>query len=373
MKLDRLSFWGLAICLCVVAGCAAEGPEEVCRRWVAASCENFAGCCTAGDDFNGLQCQRDMWATCLETLRADAVRRGEADFDRTAADDCLAPITACNLGAPVPEKQILACRNASTGHVAPGEACSRASDCRRPEAGYAECYEGVAENGAGVCASVVVATDGKCGFAADTHVRSVCPAGQFCDVSALVPPGSIISGAKPIYAFSADCKPLPGAGQPCLTPIVKAVAELVCDRGLQCGDDPTGATIDICKPRKARGEACDTSSECADGLACTYEPSTCQGADDVAPYCYVPPGCGNGFCEADETLKSCEKDCAICGDGVCSASETPADCPSDCPICGDGFCDVNESNVTCRDDCPVCGDDYCSPAEKGTGCPDCLP
>lgn len=86
--------------------------------------------------------------------------------------------------------------------------------------------------------------------------------------------------------------------------------------------------------------------------------------------------CGDGVCDADETIDSCPEDCddgnngdnvdngdngddAECGNGVCEEGESPANCPEDCeadvpePTCGDGVCDseVGEDAGQCPEDC----------------------
>ncbi len=351
MKLERLTFFGLVVCLSAGVGCTAEGPQELCERWVAASCDTYLACCGAGERFDGVQCRADLWDACLVALQVSAVSDGYADFDPVAAEDCLSAIDACDLEAPIPDARIMACHNAAPGRGEPGSACSRSSDCRRPDSGYAACYTGVQGNGKGVCANVVVSADGKCGFAADTHVRSVCPASQICDVSGLADPVNV----EPIYAFSADCRPPLGAGEPCSFHFGDRTLELSCAEGLHCGHDPADPTISACEERKARGEPCDTLlDECAVGLGCWGDPRTCQGSPEVAPYCYVPPVCGDDLCEPPETIETCEHDCAICGDGVCSIHESWAECASDCPRCPDGFCDpeAGEDAESCPGDCP---------------------
>jgi hypothetical protein len=373
VKVDRLSSLGLVAWLCAAVGCAAEGPEPLCERWVTASCDAFLGCCAAGERFDGRRCREELWGACLDALQADAVRDGAADFDRAAAEACLAPLDVCALDAPLSEAQVLACHDAAAGHRGPGEACTRPGDCQRPDAGHAVCYGGVLDNGPGVCAKVVTSTGGTCGFAADTHIRSICPADQLCDVSGLVPPAGGGTKDAPIYEFSADCKPLLLAGQPCSAQIGHVAVELPCAAGLHCGPDPSDPKTSICLPRKARGEACEAyRGECATGLGCWGEPSICRGSAMVAPFCYAPPACGDHLCEPPETLESCGIDCALCGDGLCSPGESWAECSSDCPHCGDGYCDAPESPETCRGDCPLCGDGSCDLGESFEGCPaDC--
>ncbi len=67
--------------------------------------------------------------------------------------------------------------------------------------------------------------------------------------------------------------------------------------------------------------------------------------------------CGDGECQASETLSSCPQDCSKCGDGMCTGNETQQTCAQDCgsgsgsPYCGDGVCNGNETASSCAVDC----------------------
>src|SRR5262249_34595918 len=62
--------------------------------------------------------------------------------------------------------------------------------------------------------------------------------------------------------------------------------------------------------------------------------------------------CGNGKCDANESVQSCEQDCGKCGDGICTTRETQKSCQSDCPPgCGDGYCDPVTESYSCPKDC----------------------
>lgn len=93
-----------------------------------------------------------------------------------------------------------------------------------------------------------------------------------------------------------------------------------------------------------------------------------------------PALCGNGYCDAGETPKTCSADCKgfswTCGDGVCDIGEEFY-CQNDCvkPVCGDGKCEPGEQSAGCTQDCKAggfCGDNICQTGENGTNCPkDC--
>src|SRR5258706_1328967 len=104
------------------------------------------------------------------------------------------------------------------------------------------------------------------------------------------------------------------------------------------------------------------------------------------------PGCGNGFCEANETHANCPSDCcelsgsggsgwggciAACGNGFCEEAEDHANCPGDCcevgadgyckAQCGNGFCEVGEDHAGCPSDCCEVGADGACKAVCGNG------
>ncbi|MBK07941.1 MAG: hypothetical protein CL920_34775 [Deltaproteobacteria bacterium] len=146
---------------------------------------------------------------------------------------------------------------------------------------------------------------------------------------------------------------------------------------------------------KSDADCFDISKSCVGGL-CQYKAKT-----DL---------CGNGFCDASETCKTCPQDCSAacgsCGDSVCDVGtgENCASCPSDCgcklpqvcnrsklsceKTCGNGVCEntYNENCETCPGDCKcpagractkgscfnACGDGRCDAAENEncTSCPD---
>jgi formylglycine-generating enzyme required for sulfatase activity len=85
--------------------------------------------------------------------------------------------------------------------------------------------------------------------------------------------------------------------------------------------------------------------------------------------------CGNGACEAGESVASCPQDCTVaCGNGECEAGENSENCPRDCgAACGNGECEAGESNATCPQDCTTaCGNGTCEAGENADNCPrDC--
>ncbi|MCK5283608.1 MAG: hypothetical protein KAK00_09470 [Nanoarchaeota archaeon] len=83
---------------------------------------------------------------------------------------------------------------------------------------------------------------------------------------------------------------------------------------------------------------CEDLLDCRTGSFCGQDPA------DEPMYCYegdcASTTCGNGICDANETLYSCPPDCRltkpVCGDDICSGNETEESCPEDCSICPPG-------------------------------------
>ncbi len=163
-------------------------------------------------------------------------------------------------------------------------------------------------------------------------------------------------------------------------------------------------------------ECCDTAWEEYSINCETLESNyswDCEGCNCPGD---VPPECGDGDCNGDETYETCPDDCdpsaecdegyvtncdvmspIICcpesfiGDGYPDCSDTfgcnltcydcdGGDCPESdpgCsgtdPYCGDGNCDTDESYETCPEDCQegsYCGDGVCGDDEYYSNCPD---
>ncbi|MFH2008792.1 MAG: integrin alpha [bacterium] len=89
--------------------------------------------------------------------------------------------------------------------------------------------------------------------------------------------------------------------------------------------------------------------------------------------------CGNGVCDADESVATCPEDCApvppTCGNGYCEAGETELSCPVDCeggsdPVCGNGYCELGETELSCPNDCASLSilDNGCLPEDQREIC-----
>lgn len=127
------------------------------------------------------------------------------------------------------------------------------------------------------------------------------------------------------------------------------VDKCVCEKGFyDCDDNATDCEatkkcqklfIENCKDKIDNDG--DGLIDCEDLLDCKTGTTCSQGPADEIRYCYdgdcVFTTCGNGICDADETLYSCPPDCKltkpVCGDDICSGNETEESCPEDCSIC----------------------------------------
>ena len=124
-----------------------------------------------------------------------------------------------------------------------------------------------------------------------------------------------------------------------------------------CGTGMTGVTVDKIVAYQA--------TVCGDGLCegqenlytCEYD---CDEPVPPPPQCDIPLDCeGRQHVECVGAWQcigqQCVWMCAICGNEVCDPGETPENCAYDCdypPGCGDDTCDDNETYLTCPLDCP---------------------
>ena len=121
------------------------------------------------------------------------------------------------------------------------------------------------------------------------------------------------------------------------------------DNGCTCVESPMGTR---CAPN------CETDDDCPEtpnGVALTCDDGVCGRAMAMGE-------CGDGVCDAGETLDNCAEDCAgmdACGDDFCdeAADEDAESCPEDCSTgeCGDGACNIGETIANCSADCYLGG------------------
>ncbi len=83
------------------------------------------------------------------------------------------------------------------------------------------------------------------------------------------------------------------------------------------------------------------------------------GSTYLGIVCNWGPVCGDGTCDADETVANCPEDCGACGDYICDALEDPISCAEDC-----GYIVCDEYQIwleDCFDDCTAletCDDEF---------------
>ncbi len=148
-------------------------------------------------------------------------------------------------------------------------------------------------------------------------------------------------------------------------------ADLPSDSGGGGGDDTTGDTVDPNKELIANalariainaalkvGLGIGTDDELINERAVQQFVDLSSCGNNPA----VPPGFPPDTCQIDkgETTENCPVDCS-CGDGRCDATESVAVCPQDCtpgcpqdctPVCGDHVCAFEEVLITpCAQDC----------------------
>ena len=194
---------------------AAEFSVQFAERW----CAKVATCCQASGGLPADTCRAQLEQKQMED-KAAAEASG-ATFDSSAASACLARIADSTCDADVVAvRDLLQQCDVWLGTVAPGGACTKASQCND-----------TGQNTAVICGN------SKC------IVRVVVPAGGACattdDCDALV---------AACDDATHTCALLPTEGQPCAKP---------CRMGFECGVD------NLCHALGAVGAACASSSDCA--------------------------------------------------------------------------------------------------------------
>lgn len=339
--------WVLFILSMSGLSCSSD-PETFCASKVEQICKVLADCCNGSAKFDMEGCELQVSAGCEASLQVEGVHAGDYVFDEGAANTCYGKLETCeDINSPAePDKdQFKACRNALTGHRPPGAACQQAFECEKSGGDYPTCHGGQ------VCAKAILSED-ECSFSFETNELMVCVPGKYCDIPEKdIDPST--SPTKQALEFKGSCKSPLGKGKKC---IPDGMEFLPCEDGLFCQLDITNLENSTCQTRKAKGEVCNDSNECKEGLFCDFDGmgSTCNddgGDADPGLFCFTPPDCGDGSCdEPYENEENCAMDCSDCGDGFCDfGGDEPATCPADC--CGDGFCDQGETPEICAADC----------------------
>ena len=238
--------------------------DNVCQQIAARQCAAAKPCCeSSGIGYDEQGCIATSIADC--EAQVALVKAGKRTFHPEAVDACAAVTTDLvgRCAVTIDEfldfaRTSLACQYVFTGNVEEGGACEDDSDCKPPtEANaFAACSE-----------------EGKCVIG---HIDR-------------------------------------GEGQAC--------GEYAsCAKGLRCEADPNaGSTTTVCKKPKQAGEACTPSVfntfECASGLYCHPDSSTCVEAKAIGEACGAPVECVSGNCQegkCGEPQKLSTVDTEIC-------------------------------------------------------------
>lgn len=207
-------------------------------------------------------------------------------------------------------------------------------------------------------------------FVAGCADQCCVPSGGGCTSNTQCPNGEVCNGQGACVAYV--------VGDGVCTPNVEScgnstTGDCPCPGGTHCSPSPYPG---ICVE-------CTTNAHCAAGNVC--DNNSCISA---------PPACGDGTCNSNEDINSCEADCkgdGVCapyvescgnssqdcpcpGDKVCSSDPWPGVCvdpPPSGPVCDNGQCEAGENCNSCSLDCGECppdpgpscggaGGDYCS-------------
>jgi RHS repeat-associated protein len=150
-------------------------------------------------------------------------------------------------------------------------------------------------------------------------------------------------------------------------------------------NDGNPCTTDTCGPSGPIFTPVPSGTSCADGVTCTA--GTCD-SNAVCVGC-IPPHCGNGVRDGNETGVDCGGSCPACpGGGVCASD---ADCasgfvcgtnngacfgnlPRATRVCWPATCEGGGNRNACGSAGSACGSNCacvtpCDPADAGTSCP----
>jgi hypothetical protein len=191
-----------------------------------------------------------------------SVSSGAVTVDAAGLASCLAAYrdaaTSCVRNTVIP-----ACANVFVGTKAENQPCANLFECRRDQ-GPATCYKVQSGNvppETGTCRRIRHGTSGA-------PCSSNCQNGEHCSSESIsgepFPDDTFLT-----YCFEADGLYCPlGDDTPTCRPIIAAGSACEFD-GVSCG---SAAYCDAtCQSRRALGQTCQFTSECAKGLLCTDE------------------------------------------------------------------------------------------------------
>jgi hypothetical protein len=381
----------ISIGLCLLAagcGVSTTDVDNFIAQMAAQQCAWEFRCCTTAeiDKLDGRKFTDEAGCNPYRTLALEAdlflyrlaAREGRLKVDTTRSRACISQLQAkaCNPkpGMPAPMMDPMqedACLAVFVGTTPVGQACIYTNECEKG----ARCVSDKAAVGRGVCIPWQQETqicnadadcdpkvkglycakadftchrrageDGKCMYSIDGNLRPTLPMLLECDASFYCDPGS------------SECKRLPGANQPCLSPPPPGVTsscdpdptlKLVCDTGA------AGGTAGTCRAPGQAGADCRTIS-CDTDLYCDTTVYQCKTLPGLGQSCYASPyQCRKPFyCNTSVSPYTCAEPASVgetCGgsvicypDGYCDTTQSPSRCK---PKLADGA--ICTSSVQC--------------------------
>lgn len=157
--LGVLAVASLALAACS-SGSSSGGPaSDWYNAYVKATCNGMAPCCKAAGQANDVSACEQFFGLLGGAELQQAINNG-AQFDQSAANQCLSELKTWFNGCTASSSGPQACNRVVNGKTQPGGKCSTDFDCALPAQGTAACaYQ---SNGSqGVCVQTLPAEAGK--------------------------------------------------------------------------------------------------------------------------------------------------------------------------------------------------------------------
>jgi hypothetical protein len=284
---------GWLVCCGVLAGCdgttdddggaPSSGPvgvDDFAARFAARYCGSIGPCCDRFDESFDLGDCRTVTESYVRTALQGQLDTLKIVFDESIAGQCIdaygRALEACT-DRDESEAIDTACIGLLRGTVPLGAACNEAIECERSDGQYVLCSTGV-------CTlddffSLYDAPHATLGEACEGTCASYSDGGSSCNGSGTSASGKACWLDDGLMCVNGTCAAAPTLGEACSADCaggshclsgtcVASMATGPCPRGNECVESSFcnyDAATPECVPRRADGEACDSSEECLGG------------------------------------------------------------------------------------------------------------